>query len=516
MKHGALANGLAAFLLTAACGTAQVHYFEDGRPWSQRAGGGPDKDVDGWFYNLGETGLRVELVPDAPTHLVVRHVFAGSPAQRRIKVGDHIVGANGQAFGTPHENGYGMKVFGPKGPIADFAKALEYAQTAAGKGQLQLSVQRDGGKDGKGSIDSLRLKVSRKLGSYAATFPTDCAKTERVLDKLLPWLAEQQRQDGSWGSPPHSLFAPLALMASGDRRYRKAIERCARFHARTTKAKDHDGLINWRYAAAGLMLSEYYLQTGDRWVQKELEEIRDFLLHSQYTHIDQLHPQALESHPDAVPKQPQDSIGGWGHNPGFEGYGPIAMLTGQGAAALAMMRHCGIDVPRERLDLAFDFLARGTGANGYVWYGDDAASDTDWADPGRTGAAGVANWLCPYDQGEHRERALQHARCIGAHPLSFPDTHGSPTMGMVFAAMAAHLADSKSFAALMDANRWWFTLARCQDGTFYYQPNRDNAGYGDDSRLSASAAVALILSLPKRSLYLSGKSLPQTAGKAGR
>jgi hypothetical protein len=58
---------------------------------------------------------------------------------------------------------------------------------------------------------------------------------------------------------------------------------------------------------------------------------------------------------------------------------------------------------------------------------------------------------------------------------------------------------------LMDANRWWFTLSQCPDGTFYYQPNRDNAGYGGDSRLSASAVTAFILTIPRGSLHISGK-----------
>jgi hypothetical protein len=57
----------------------------------------------------------------------------------------------------------------------------------------------------------------------------------------------------------------------------------------------------------------------------------------------------------------------------------------------------------------------------------------------------------------------------------------------------------------MDANRYWFALAQCGDGTFYYQPNRDNAGYGDDSRLSASAVTAFILTIPRRSLAITGK-----------
>ena len=29
----------------------------------------------------------------------------------------------------------------------------------------------------------------------------------------------------------------------------------------------------------------------------------------------------------------------------------------------------------------------------------------------------------------------------------------------------------------MDSNRWWFTLAKCPDQTFDYQPNSDNNPY---------------------------------------
>lgn len=477
---------------------AQVHYHADGRPWSQRARNGPDAEVPGWYYNLGTTGLRVELVADAPTHLVVRHVFAGSPAAAHVRVGDHVVGAAGRRFATPHRNGYGMKVFGPHGPIRDFADALEAALAPAAQGRLELQLERGG------EPVAAAVQLDRDARPFGPGFPGDCAESARVRDRLLDWLATQQRDDGSWGSPPHDLFAPLALLASGEPRFAAVLRRAAGFHARTTRARDVDSLINWRYMAAGIVLAEYFLASREAWVVPELQEVHDFLMHSQYTDPAQLNPKARESHPDAVPKRPGDAMGGWGHNPGFEGYGPIAMITGQGALALALMQRCGIAVDRARHDLAYDFLARGTGRNGYVWYGDQVAGHDDWADMGRTGAAGIANWLSPWPEARYRERAAAHARIIGDHPESFPDTHGSPTMGMVFAALAAH-TDDRAFRRLMDENRWWFTLARCGDGTFHYQPNRDNAGYGDDSRLSASAAVALILCIPKRTLHVTGK-----------
>jgi hypothetical protein len=171
------------------------------------------------------------------------------------------------------------------------------------------------------------------------------------------------------------------------------------------------------------------------------------------------------------------------------------------------MHQCGVKIDRKKHDAAYKFLRKGTGQNGYVWYGDEVGGPPDgWADMGRTGAAGIANFLSPYDEPVYREQAMAHAKVIGLHPQSFPDTHGSPPMGMAYTALAANL-DSDSFRKLMDANLWWFTMAQCTDGTFYYQPNRDNAGYGSDARKTASCVVAFIYSIPKHNLAITGKEL---------
>jgi hypothetical protein len=206
------------------------------------------------------------------------------------------------------------------------------------------------------------------------------------------------------------------------------------------------------------------------------------------------------------PKDNRRAHGGWGHNAGYEGYGPIAMLTGQGALAMAMMHRCGIQVDRTLHLKAYDFVVRGTGANGYVWYADIPSQPNGWADMGRTGAAALANFLSPYEDSRYEKQALVHARVIGEHSETFPDTHGSPIMGMGYTALGA-FTDPMSFRKMMDNNRWWFTLAHCADGTYYFQPNRDyNASdfTSGASRISASAVVAMIFSAKNKNLFLTG------------
>lgn len=501
----AVSVGLATWLVAlTGLATAQVHYHpESGSPWHQRAEDGPDAQVPGWYYNLGVTGIRAELVAAQPTTLLVRHVFPGSIASGAIEVGDVIGGASGRLFQVPHRNGYGKEVFGGHGPIMDFANALEACQEKKADGKLKLSVLR------AGKVKEIVLTVGKAYGSYTATFPGKCPKSEKIRGELLALLASNQNEHGSFGDLLADFYAPLALLASGEERYMPAVTRAVERIAREAQQNHaNDALINWHYMSWAINSCEYYLATGDKRVLPTIQRIHDLIAASQYLDMSQINPMAKESHPDSVPKDRRQSHGGWGHNPGFEGYGPIAMITGQGALAYALMHRCGIQVDRAKHDAAFNFLHRGTGANGYVWYGDSPAGHDDWADMGRTGATAIANMLSPYPEPGYRQRALAHARVMGLHPESFPDTHGSPMMGMVYQSLGANV-DPTSFRRVMDSNRWWFTMAQCPDGTFYYQPNRDNGGYGNTNRVMASAVVALIYSIPKQSLTMTGKPPPK-------
>jgi hypothetical protein len=490
---------LLAYLLTPL--VAQVNY-KDQYPWSDRASAGPDAEVPGWYYNLGLTGIRAELVPDDPKVLVVRYVFPGTPASEFVKVDDRILGAGGRLFRKKHLNGLSRESFGAEGPVGEMAEALENCQGQSGSGQLPLTVRR-----GQEKLN-VTLNIGKKYGNYSKNYPALCPKSEKIRKELLEYILTQQTEDGSFGDAIHNTFSVLALLASRESRFLPHIERNLRFVCTSLQCSEDDknsGLMNWTYMGAAIALSEYYLITKKAWVLPELEKFRQIIEKAQYLDMSQINPKVKISHPDDYPKGPQDSHGGWGHNPGFEGYGPIAMITAQGALAYSLMERCGIKIQRDKVDAAFSFLKRGTTKNGFLWYGDErAGGPDDWGGMGGTGAAAIANFLSPYKGGNYRRCSLLHSKVIGMHPQSFPDTHASPTMGMAYAALGASI-DPASFRKLMDANRWWFTMAQCNDQTFYCQPARDVGSYGSDSRMNASVITAFIFSIPLRNLVVTGR-----------
>jgi Family of unknown function (DUF6288) len=473
--------------------TAQVDYEGD-YPWLLTTDVAPDSAVPGWFYNLGITGLRVRLDPAAPRTLVVKYVFAGTPAAvAGVQVDDVITGVEGQPFTADHQNGYNEAVFGGKGPISEFGNALDDAQGV--DGLLGVTLTRGG------NTLNVTINVGQVYGSFSPTFPSNCPKSDRILSELLTYLRQTQNGNGAWGNEFHenNIFAGLAFLSDGSPASMTAAGKLATYYDnQTNEPIPANGYGNWKYLAASIYLSEYYHKTNAAWVLPKLNTLYSYLFASQYTNVSQAVPGAFGADPSV------SRFGGWGHNPGFEGYGPICMLTGQGALALSLMKRVGVDVDRTRLDAAYNFIVRGTGANNYVWYADNRDGGPDnWGDPGRNGVAAIANWMSPYAAPAYDTRAIRYARFIGAHPQTFPDTHGSPTIGMAYAAMGAHL-DPASFRQLLDNNRWWFSLAQTPEGNFYYQPNRDNSYYNlAPPRLVASSVTALILSLPKRNLMIS-------------
>jgi hypothetical protein len=451
----------------------------------------PDALAGGWFINLGITGARGKMTPAAPTVMEVAYIFKGTPAYGKLKKGDKIIGANGKLFKIPHKFGYGRDKFGYEGPMMDIGNALEESQGYPLDGKLTFKVRR-----GSETLD-IELKISTKYGQFGKTFPFNDKKTDLILKDVYAYLMKKQRGNGTWSRLNMNVFASLALLATKKPEYVAAAKRTMQQLAKETGSTvPNGGLQNWRYTLYGMALAEYYLATGEKWVLPELIEIRDALLGSQY-----MESGTKEHGGRKVKKTP----GGWGHNRGFEGYGPIQIITGQGLAALGLMEQCGIEVPKERIVAAHQFMDRGTNSFGYVWYADGGKGNGGYADMGRTGIAAIAHNVSPSGGKLYMDRARLHATCIGTHFNTFHDTHASPLLGMAWTALGA-AADPASHRKLMDEHKWFFNLSQNPDGTFYYQPNRDNnpQAYSAGPRITATCTMALIFATKYKSLRIMG------------
>jgi len=457
----------------------------DGATWSKTTSKGPDAEVPGWYINLGITGARAKIPDDQPKVLEVMFVFKDTPAAAGLKVGDKIIGVNGRRFAAAHKFGYGVSKFGYEGPMMDFGNALEASAGKVLKGKLVIEVVRGG------QSKRVDLKLPTKYGQYSKTYPYDCPKTDRILQELYAYLIRKQRDNGLWSGRPHiNAFAALALMGGRRREYMPAVKKAVQAMAgSTTSETSFGGLSSWKYGMYGATLGEYYLLTGEKWVLGELQEINEWLFKGQAPN------------------------GGWGHRPWNvvgegNGYGAICVITMQCKMAWSLMQRCKLTVDPKRFAAAHAFVVKGTNSFGYVWYKDGGAGNSRYADMGRTGAAALAHYLSPSGGKVYHDYAKLAAKCIGDHPKTFPDTHGSPLLGMVWTALGAAV-DPPSFRKLMDHNRWSLSLAHCPDGTFYYQPNRDNnpQDYSAAPRLAATAATALILSIKNRTLQMTGAKL---------
>lgn len=478
-----------AALTVAVLALAMPAWGLDRVPWNLTTKVGPDADVPGWYINLGVTGARATLTKEEPTALAVTHVFQDSAAFGKLEKEDRIVGANGRMFETPHKFGYGMGKFGYEGPMMDLGNALEESQGTR-DGRLTLTVVRGG------EQRAIELQLDTKYGAFAATYPFECRKSDLIFDEICVSLRDRQQADGTWSDRPHiNAFAALTLLGSGDPAHLPAVKRCVEALARaTTDAVAPGGLPVWKYTLAGIVLGEYYLATRESWVLPELDEINRWLQKAQ--------------HPETGPPERRHIAGGFGHAPHFvggrNGYGSFNMVTAQAMIAWSLMGRCGLEVDAQRFAAAHEFIAKGTNEIGYVWYA-DAVGGKGYADMGRNGASAVAHHLSLWDGHASRDFALRNARCIGENPSTFPDTHGCPLLGMAWTALGAAI-DPPSLRRLLDHNRWSLSLAHCPDGTFYYQPNRDNnpQDYAAAPRLAATAATGLILALKEKRLQITG------------
>ncbi len=254
-------------------------------------------------WALGATGARgwmycEKLVTSVARQVAITAVASGSPADGVLEVGDVILGIGDAPF-----------AFDPR---TEFGRALTAAESEQGGGRLALQRWRGGATQ----TVVVQLPV---LGTYSATAPFDCAKSERILTQGCAALARRMAEPSYRPNPiPRSLNA-LALLASGNTDYLPLVRREAQWAA----AFSADSFQTWYYGYVGMLLAEYVMATGDDSVMPGLRRL------------------ALAA------ANGQSAVGSWGHKFAL----PSGRLTGYGmmnapgvplTIALVMAREAGV------------------------------------------------------------------------------------------------------------------------------------------------------------------------------
>ena len=414
-------------------------------------------------WNLGATGARGwmfsdKLVTTDARQIYVTEVDKNSPADGILAVGDVILGVGGKPFSYD--------------PRTELGKALTTAESEAGGGNLSLIRWRAG----KTEEVVVKLPV---LGTYSATAPYDCPKSQRILEQGCKALA-QRIADPSYrpNAITRSLNA-LALLASGKDEYLPLVRKEAHWAAEFSA----DGFPTWYYGYVMMLLSEYELATGDASVMPGLRRL------------------ALEA------ANGQSLVGSWGH--GFAradgrlgGYG---MMNSPGlplTISLILARQAGVDDPKvgEAIKKSTRLIRFYIG-KGAVPYGDHHPWIETHEENGKCGMAAVMFNLL----GETEGAEFFSRMSVASHGPERDTGHTGNFFNLLWSVPGVAQSGPHATGAWMqEFGAWYFDLARRWDGSFLHQgpPENEDDSYGD---WDCTGAYLLAYAMPLKKIYLTGK-----------
>ncbi len=429
-------------------------------------------------WNLGPTGLRGwmfcdKMVTTDARQVAITAVEKGSPADGLIAIGDVLLGVDGRLF--THD------------PRTELGRAITEAETEFGGGRLALTRWR------AGKVQDINV-VLPLLGSFSATAPYDCPKSQRILALGLKALATRMSgpdYQEKENTIPRSLNA-IALLAGGDSSHSSLVKREAQWAA-NYKSRD---FRTWYYGYVMIFLAEYITATGDASVLPGLRRL------------------AMEA------ASGQSAVGSWGHtfalpDGRLQGYG---MMNAPGlplTIGMVLARDAG--VKDEEVTHAIELssrLLRFYNGKGAVPYGDHPAWTETHEDNGKCGMAAVLfNVL-----GETSNANFFTRMAVASHGSERDCGHTGNYFNLLWSLPAIAQAGPNATGAWMhEFGSWYHDLSRRADGGFAHQgpPEPDHDSYHD---WDASGGYLLAYALPLKKITLTGNKpsvlLPFTTANA--
>ena len=425
----------------------------------------------GWIYTAGNF-----MTTDA-RQILVTEIEPGSAAEGKLEAGDVILGTGDKPFSSDARKALG--------------RAIDEAEREKNKGILKLIRWRPakdaGTRKGKRGTIELKLEV---LGSYSDTAPWKCRKTERILDKALEALL-REKDFGRFGA------SALALLATGEKEHLEKVRSYlheVKWASPEMEIKvDIGGKQSWASGFQNLLLTEYYLASGDEYV---LPAIREYSIKT---------------------SMGQSNAGTWGHgfawtsqnggklHGGLPGYGALNQAGLPCFLSLLLAKKCGIAHPEiedaiERSSAFFEqFIDKGS-----IGYGFHRPSLEINAN-GRNGMSGngkngIGAIVFRVQGNQAGTRFFSRLTASLYNTMEYG--HSGNSYSYFWDPLGANCGGPKLVAAFLKELRWYYALTRKADGSFV---NQQLGGQYGGKLLSPTAAQVLIASLPKKAIYLTGK-----------
>jgi hypothetical protein len=413
-------------------------------------------------WNLGATGARGWMFTDTMVtsdarQIYITQVTEGTPADGKLEVGDVILGVSDKPFSYD--------------PRTEFGKALTLAE--AGTGDLSLLRWRNG----KTEKVILKLPV---LGSYSATAPYGCKKSQLILEQGCKVLAKKIAEPSYKENPISRSLNGLALLASGNPEYLPIVKKEAQWAADFSA----DSFQTWYYGYNMLFLSEYILATGDKSVLPGLRRL------------------ALEA------AKGQSVVGSWGHKFANKqgrllGYGMMHSPGLPLTTALVLAREAGVNDPE--VATAIDRsakLVRFYIETGAIPYGDHEPWIENHEDNGKCGMAAVLFNVLKEPAGAEFFSRMS----IASHGPERDTGHTGNFFNLTWAIPGVAQSGPNATGAWMkEFGAWYFDLARRADGSFTHlgPPQMQNDSYHN---WDATGAYLIAYAMPLKKIYLTGKN----------